>query len=321
MSAMIYPLLLACIALATAAVPAAARDVLLVGNKGEDTLGIYDLADGKPLATIPTGSQPHEIAVMGDGSKAAVVSYGGTTVDVIDLTTSSKVATIDLAPNKRPHGLLWMPRSERLIATTEGSASVAIVEPDGTLTTIATGQQGSHMVALLGEERAFVANIGSGTVSVLDLTTNRKITDIAAGGKPEGIAVAAGKIFVGDLTAPRISVFDAATYAKLAELTVGGAAIRVIASPDGRTVATSNITTGSVTLIDAASQSVSRSFPVSGEGAAGQVTLIWSADGKRLYAAETARNQIAEIDAATGKVLRRIAVGKNGDGLAVGKLP
>ncbi|UUX99842.1 YncE family protein [Sphingomonas sp. J315] len=246
---------------------------------------------------------------------------GGTSIDVIDLAAPGKIATIELSPNKRPHGLLWMPKSERLIATTEGSASVAIVEPDGTLTTIATGQQGSHMVALLGEDRAFVANIGSGTVSVLDLKANRKLADIVVGGKPEGIAVAAGKVFVGDLTAPRVSVFDAATHQKLGELTVGGAAIRVIASPDGRTVATSNISTGSVTLIDTASHAVSRSFPISGEAASGQVTLIWSADGKRLYAAETARNQVAEIDAASGKVLRRIAVGKNGDGLAVAKLP
>ena len=67
--------------------------------------------------------------------------------------------------------------------------------------------------------------------------------------------------------------------------------------------------------------SVLRSFPVSGDPAAAQVTLIWSSDGKRLYAAETMRNQIAEIDADTGKVLRRIDVGKNGDGLAVTRVP
>lgn len=303
--------------LATAAVPAAARDLLLVGNKGEDSFGIYDLADGKQLAKLPTGSQPHEIAVMGDGSQAAVVNYGGSTIDIIDLDPLGKVATIELSPNKRPHGLLWMSKSERLIATTEGSSSVAIVEPDGKITSIATGQQGSHMVALLGEERAFVANIGSGTVSVLDLKANTKLRDLRIGGKPEGIAVASGKVFVGDLTAPRLSVFDAATYEKLGELAIDGNAIRVIASPDGKTIATSNIEKGSVTLIDAATHSVLRSFPVSADPQAAQVTLIWSADGKRLFAAETMRNQIAEIDAGTGKVLRRIDVGKNGDGLAV----
>lgn len=303
------------------ALPATARDLLLVGNKGEDSFGIYDLADGKQLAKLPTGNQPHEIAVMGDGTQAAVVNYGGSTIDIIDLDPLGKVATIELSPNKRPHGLLWMPKSERLIATTEGSNSVAIVEPDGRVTSIATSQQGSHMVALLGEERAFVANIGSGTVSVLDLKANTKLRDLTTGGKPEGVAVASGKVFVGDLTAPRISVFDAGTYEKLGELAIDGNAIRVIASPDGKTVATSNVDKGTVTLIDAASHSVLRSFPVSGDPAVTQVTLIWSSDGKRLYAAETARNQIAEIDAVTGKVLRRIDVGKNGDGLAVTRVP
>lgn len=297
------------------------RDLLLVGNKGEDTLGIYDLATGEQLARLPTGSQPHEIAIMGDGTQAAVVSYGGETIDVIDLDPLGKVATINLAPNRRPHGLVWLPRSERLIATTEGSQSVAIVEPDGKLTSIATGQQGSHMIALHGEDKAFVANIASGTVTALDLVRNAKLTDIPVGGKPEGIAVAGGKVFVGDLERPRLTVLDAATHEKLAELIVGGNAIRTIASPDGRTVATSNISTGSVTLVDVATHSVLRSFPISGSAEAGQVTLTWSRDGKRLYAAETARNQVAEIDAEAGRVLRRIDVGKNGDGLAVTTLP
>lgn len=314
-------LILAVLLATTTAVPVAARDLLLVGNKGEDSFGIYDLADGKQLAKLPTGSQPHEIAVMGDGTQAAVVNYGGTSIDIIDLDPLGKIATIELSPNKRPHGLLWMPKSERLIATTEGSNSVAIVEPTGKITSIATGQQGSHMVALLGEELAFVANIGSGTVSVLDLKANTKLRDLTIGGKPEGIAVAGGKVFVGDLTAPRLSVFDASTYEKLGELAIDGNAIRVIASPDGKTVATSNVDKGSVTLIDAATHSVLRSFPVSAGPAATQVTLIWSGDGKRLYAAETMRNQIAEIDAESGKVLRRIDVGKNGDGLAVTRIP
>ncbi|HSX54826.1 MAG TPA: hypothetical protein VLG14_05970 [Sphingomonas sp.] len=310
-------LILTAALLVISALPAAARDLLLVGNKGEDSFGIYDLADGKQLAKLPTGNQPHEIAVMGDGTQAAVVNYGGTTIDIVDLDPLGKVATIELAPNKRPHGLLWMPKSERLIATTEGSNSVAIVEPDGRITSIATGQQGSHMVALLGEERAFVANIGSGTFTVLDLKANTRLRDVTTGGKPEGIAVAGGKVFVGDLTAPRLGVFDAATYEKLGELAIDGHAIRVIASPDGKTVATSNVNKGTVTLIDAATHSVLRSFPVSGDPQAAQVTLIWSSDGKRLYAAETARNQIAEIDVESGQVLRRIDVGKNGDGLAV----
>ena len=56
---------------------------------------------------------------------------------------------------------------------------------------------------------------------------------------------------------------------------------------------------------------------LSGDAAKGQVTLLFSADSKRLYAAETGHDKVAEIDVASGEVLRRIAAGKQGDGLAI----
>ena len=56
---------------------------------------------------------------------------------------------------------------------------------------------------------------------------------------------------------------------------------------------------------------------VSEGDAARQVTLLWSRDSQRIYAAETGADKVAEIDVVSGKVLRRIAAGKNGDGLAI----
>ena len=47
------------------------------------------------------------------------------------------------------------------------------------------------------------------------------------------------------------------------------------------------------------------------------MTILFSADGRRLYAAETARNQVAEVDFVSGEVLRRLAAGAQGDGLAI----
>lgn len=300
------------------ATPLAAQ-TLIVGNKGEDTVSFIDLATAKERARVATGKMPHEIAISPDGKQAAVVAYGGTTIDVFDVAGAKKLQTIDLAPNQRPHGLLWL-ADGRLIATTEASQSIAVVAPDGKVTGIKTDQQGSHMVAITPDaKRAFVANIGSGTVSVIDLAAGKKLRDIATGGKPEGIAVTPdGKqLWVGDLDAPRVQAFDATSYGRLAEVAIPPVAIRVLASPDGRWIATSNIAAGSVSLIDPATLKVARTIPVSGEQAAGQVTLLFSPDSKRLYAAETGRDQVAEIDIASGKVLRRLPVGKNGDGLAI----
>src|SRR3546814_3885583 len=111
------------------AAPAAA-ETLLVGNKGEDTLSVIALDSGAELARLPTGRMPHEIAISPDGKQAAVVAYGGTTIDIFDIAKRTKLRTIDLSPNRRPHGLLWLSHG-RLVATTEGSASVAVVAPGG----------------------------------------------------------------------------------------------------------------------------------------------------------------------------------------------
>ena len=82
-------------------------ETLLVGNKGEDTLSIIALDSGAELARVGTGRMPHEIAVSPDGRRAAVVAYGGASIDIIDLKSRTRVETIDISPNRRPHGLLF----------------------------------------------------------------------------------------------------------------------------------------------------------------------------------------------------------------------
>ena len=294
---------------------------LLVGNKGENTLSFIDLASGRELGRAETGRMPHEIAVSPDGRHAAVVAYGARSIDVFDVATRARLRTIDLAPNEGPHGIAWLPDG-RIVATTERTQSVAIVDTNNNdaVTTIATGQQGTHMVAVSPDRRrAFTANIGSGTVSVLDLETGTKLRDIAVGGRPEGIALTPDgrTLWVGDLEGARVQAYDAASFERLAEVRTGPVPIRVLASPDGRWIVTSNLGSGSLTIIDARTRAVAREIEVSGEQAAGQVTILFSADGRRIYAAETGRNRVAEIDLASGRVLRRLAAGAQGDGLAI----
>ena len=166
--------------------------------------------------------------------------------------------TIDLSPNQGPHGIFWLDDG-RILATTERSQSLTIVDTRAgdAVTSIATGEQGTHMVAVSPDRgRAYTANIGSGTVSVLDLAGGRKLRDIAAGGQPEGIALSndGRTLWVGDLQGARVQAFDTATFERLAEVRTGEVPIRVAASPDGRWIVTSNLGGGSLTIIDAATR-------------------------------------------------------------------
>jgi DNA-binding beta-propeller fold protein YncE len=154
---------------------------------------------------------------------------------------------------------------------------------------------------------------------VIDLAAGRKLRDIAVGGRPEGIALShdGRELWVGDLEGARVQAFDTTSFERLAELRTGEVPIRVAASPDGRWIVTSNLGGGSLTVIDARRRAVVREVPVSGQHEAGQVTILFSGDGRRVYAAETGRNQVAEIDLESGRVLRRIAAGSQSDGLAI----
>lgn len=305
--------------------PGGATGTLLVGNKGEDTVSFIDLATGRELGRSPTGRMPHEIAISPDGRQAAVVAYGGRTIDIFDIATRERLRSIDLTPNEGPHGIAWLPDG-RILATTERSQSLTIVDTrrNDAVTAIPTGQRGTHMVAVTPDHRrAFTANIPDGTVSVLDLASGTKLRDIAVGGNPEGIALTPDgrALWVGDLEGARVQAFDTDSFERVAEVATGPVPIRVLASPDGRWIVTSNLGCGCLTIIDAATRAAVRTVPVSGEQRAGQVTILFSADGRRLYAAETGRNQVAEIDMATGAVLRRLDAGRQGDGLAIAPAP
>lgn len=309
------------IACAEEAPPAATGPVLLIGNKGEDTVSFVDLATGNELGRSRTGKMPHEIAVSPDGKHAAVVAYGGRTIDLFDVASRARLKTIDLSPNEGPHGIVWL-NDGRIVVTTERSQSIAVVDPAGGAVTasIKTDEQGTHMVAVSPDRNlAYTANIASGTVSVIDLTRAMKLRDIPVGGRPEGIALTPDDLtlWVGDLEGSRVQVFDAATYDKLGEVKTGGVPIRVAVSPDGKWVVTSNLQAGGLTIIDAATRDHVRDVPLSGNQEAGQVTILFSPDGKRLYAAETGADVVAEVDVETGKILRRLPAGKNGDGLAI----
>jgi len=80
--------------------------LLIVGNKGEDSISFIDLANGRELRRVPTsGPAPHEIATSPDGKTIAVVHYGGCGVELFDVKSRKTLGTIKLPEGARPHGL------------------------------------------------------------------------------------------------------------------------------------------------------------------------------------------------------------------------
>lgn len=305
--------------------PSGKSGMLLIGNKGEDTISFVDLETGEEISREATGKQPHEIAISPDGRLAAVVSYGGESIDLFDTTARKKVETIMLSPNKRPHGIAWL-NDGRIVTTTEGSDTITVVSPpDGetrtrTITSVSTGQKGSHMLAVSpSRDRVYVSNMQSGTVSVINFQKKRKITDLDAGREPEGLALTPNgkRLLVADRQEDVLYVFDTESLTEITALKTGKFPIRVAISPDGRLAVTSNLGDGELGLYDLEKLEALAPIEVSGDSRAAQVTILFSDDGKTIYAAETGTNRIAEIDVESGTVVRRLPAGTNGDGLGI----
>lgn len=312
------------LALALLLATPAAAETLIVGNKAEDSISLIDLASGREVRRLPTASKPHEIAVSPDGARAAVVAYGGTTIDLIDIASGAQLSRIDLSPNGAPHGIVWL-RDGRIVVTTEASDTLTIVDPaTGRVTgAVPTGQKGSHMVVVSPDAtRAYVSNLSSRSVSAIDLAKGTKLRDLVAGDEPEGIALTPDgrELWVASRGSDDVRVYDTATFAEVAKLSVGDLPIRLAISPDGRMAVTSNLNGGDLSVIDVATRKVVRTIRVSGDAAVQQVTILFDATGKRLYAAETGAARVAEIDLASGKVLRRLVAGKGSDGLGISQV-
>lgn len=296
------------------------ESLLLIGNKGENTVSFIDLATGTELDRITTSARaPHEIAASPDGSQAAVVNYGDASIDIIDLASRAIVETIDLGRDTNPHGIKWL-ADERIIASTEGNESIVEIAPDRTITSIKTNEDGTHMVVVSPDAQyAYTANLGAGTISQIDLDTNQLIRTAQAGAGTEGIDLTPDgrELWVSNRSANTVMIYDAANLEPLASLTVGQFPLRLLITPDGQFAVTSNLIDGSLSVIDTASRKLVRTIRVSGGADAAQVTILMTRDGRTIYVAETGTDTIAEVDFETGEVRRRLPAGRQGDGLAL----
>ncbi|MBX7457580.1 YncE family protein [Qipengyuania sp. 1NDH17] len=328
--ALVPALLAAACAPVTEQAPAAASDpavsgALFVAGKFAGTLAKVDLASGEEVARVASCANPHELATSPDDKHVALACYGGTSVDVFRTSDLAKVKSIDLGENARPHGIVWH-ENGHLYATAEGRKSIFVIRnPLGETETFeyATGQEGTHMLAIAPDAmHAWTTNLGSRTVSRVDLVTRRSPLSVTVGEEPEGIALSPDgeMLWVSARGSDMAYALDPKTMKRLKDVPVGDFPLRIVVRPQGDFAVTSDLADGALSVIDTAAGAKVRSLAVSSREEAEekvQVTILFSADGSRIYVAETMANTIAEVDFASGEVLRRLPGDGGGDGIAI----
>jgi DNA-binding beta-propeller fold protein YncE len=179
-----------------------------VTDSKENTLFVFDLATGQPVAFIPTGRQANHVVLS--GALAFVSNFADASITVIDTSTNQPLKTLSFGGL----GLAVNPVTGRIYAAGGSRVSVLDATTSALIATIAA-PAGANIWGLAvdpASNRLYATDIANPRVLVYDGATNKLITEIAIDAPARfGIAIgAAGRVVVASYTdsSPQLFTID-----------------------------------------------------------------------------------------------------------------
>lgn len=325
----VLPLIFVCCAMTIAAFPPSpSRGVLLVANKGEHTLGIIDPEAGRQIATVPEGGVTgHEVIASPDGRVAYVPIYGdsgvgkpgtdGNNLVVIDIASQKVVGNVNFGHGVRPHCPMFGPKDGLLYVSTELDNDITAIDPHTLkiVGSVPTGKPESHMFAISSDGRyAYTTNVGSGTVSVLDIAARKTLDVISVAPVVQRIALSVDDryVFTSDQSKPQLAVIDTSTRKVKSWVALPGTGYGSAATPDGNWLVIALPTVHKVGVLNLKTMNLDHTIDVP---AAPQEVLV-RPDGAIAYVSCDSSKKVAEIRTSDWTVSRLIDAGAGADGLA-----
>jgi YVTN family beta-propeller protein len=301
---------------------------VLVANQGDDSVTVADAATNRPVATLPENAiRGHELVASPDGRYAFVPIYGnsgvgapgtdGRTMEVFDLRSRKLVHTLDFGKGVRPHCIRYDANSGHLFVTTEIDRSVTIVDPKTweILGRIPTGQPQSHMLVLSRDGRlGYTANVGPGTVSVLDMVDRRTLAVIHVAEHVQRIAISNDDrwVFTSDTKNPRLAVIDASGRKLDGWIDLPGKGYGAIAAPGDGGLLVCIPKEGKLAKVNIDERRVAATLDLPGA----PQEIILNPDGQTAYVSCLTSASVAAVDLPGWRVKAIIPAGKRADGLA-----
>lgn len=294
---------------------------LIVTNKTPSTATIIDVATGQALATLPTGTNPHEVVLSANGRTAVITDYGtgaSPTLTVIDVPAKRVVRTISLGQYTAPHGIVYLPGDSLVAVTSERTNHVVIVAVGSSeiRKAIPTNKRGSHMVGVTGDgRRAWTGDMGDHTVSELDVVAGTYVRSIAVPDQPEAINVTPDgrEVWVGSNATGKVSVIDPATGSVTTAAEGVSWPYRILFTPDAKTVVIPDLRNHEVRFLERATRKELSRISLAGAGPQG---VIMTPDGRYLLESLSAQARVVVIDMRTRAVVGHIPAGQTPDGIA-----
>jgi YVTN family beta-propeller protein/cysteine-rich repeat protein len=300
-----------------------------VTNTKSNNVSVIDPITNKVTATIKVGKEPRGVAASPDGSTVYVTNFLDDTLSIIHRATNIVTDTIPVGDG--PIGVAVAPDGAHVYVVNglDDTVSVIAAASKKLDETIQVGKEPQAIALTPDGERAYVTNYRDSSVSVLDLTTNTanpKVIFVKNG--PNGIAMAPDgkKVYVvnfgfADDTEAEgtVSVIDVATGKVTGTVLVESRPVKIAVSPDNKQAFVSNSLSGSVSVIDLATLTVSRTIPAFSGGISNPdgVALL---GGHRLYVAlfgNEFSSTVQVFSATTPTLFAEIEVGEGPFAIAV----
>lgn len=303
---------------------------LLVVNQRDRTVSVIDPITARQTAIIPEGETTtwgHEVAVSPDGRTGYVPIYSNTGVGrpgidgremlIIDIPARKVIGHVDFGHAVRPHCAIYDPVSGLLFVTTELDKTVTILDPQTLkiVGTIPTEQEQSHMLVISHNgRRGYTANVGPGTVSVLDMRVRKTIAVIPNSGQAQRVSISKddSMVFTPDQHRPRLAVIDTSTNTIKAWVRLPSLGFSTASTEDGRWLLVAMKSVSQVAVVDVSTLKVVRTLDVPG----GPQEIVMGPDGQVAYVSCIRAGQVAIIDLSKWKVQSLVDVGGGADGLA-----
>jgi DNA-binding beta-propeller fold protein YncE len=308
------------------------KGLIITANKGEHTVGIIDPVSLKQVAAIPeNGVTGHEVITSPDGKFAYVPIYGnsgvgqpgtdGSHVIVVDIAARKVVGDVDFGKGVRPHCPVFDARRNLLYVSTELEDSISIIDPKTLkiVGAVPTGQPESHMFVLShAGHLGYTANVGPGTVSVLDMDAHKTLAVIPISKNTQRISISPddSMVFTADQTKPQLAVIDTKTNTVKHWIPLDGFGYGTAPTSDGKYLVVTVPGKHQVAIVDLATLTVVHTVAVP---ATPQAVTI-RPDNRVAYVSCDQSNQVAAVDLRDWSV-KLIDAGKGTDGItwAVGR--
>jgi len=306
---------------------------LYVVNKVSEDIQVFDLFSGKEIANIPINILSHEIITTADENRVVVTNYGsnnGNTIKVINTNTNEVEKTIDLDEDVKVNGIAATPKVNEVavIDYMNNNLLVLNIETDSVEKQINTKQKKSHLLVFHPNKSiAYVTNIDSGSISVIDINLNEVIKIIPCGIGRKGIDITpdGSEIWVTNTKENSITIINTSTYEIVDTLRAEDEPLKLKFSINGKYCLVANAIDGTITVYHQQSKKKIKSIFLHGKTTLLEkilyhtprpVNILIHPNGNFAFVSNSNANKIEVIDMKTFKIVSTIGTGDIPDGMA-----